>query len=213
MDLFKILGYLNKLSLLAFFVTLLVLGYQVYLLHRDTKKKKEKPVVPDFKENQAVLKINYTKIDPNLKGTVKREKNNNMIFLIVATVIVIISVFFSLFFKGSGNEEESRPSTVKLVISQGIKIYDGQWEILKDEDIANLKDGDKIMVAVESVPDPNVDKARIRINSGRWMVEDETSRYDKVKNLFYREYVVASNDAYIKAEAQLHSKVDGWLGE
>ena len=54
MGAFTILSYLNKISLLAFFITAGFLFYQVYLLKKESTPKAGKPVIPDFDENIKV---------------------------------------------------------------------------------------------------------------------------------------------------------------
>ena len=49
MDIFSLLSYINKVSLLAFFVTTLVVGYQIYVLKKE-KTKEQTPSIPDFKD-------------------------------------------------------------------------------------------------------------------------------------------------------------------
>ena len=41
----------NKISLVSFFITLILLGYQIYLFKKEIKKKKNKINLPDFKDN------------------------------------------------------------------------------------------------------------------------------------------------------------------
>ncbi len=55
--------------------------------------------------------------------------------------------------------------------------------------------------------------ARIKINQGEWDDQSITTNFNKEKNVFYRKYQLATNEAFLKIEAQLHSTVDGWLGD
>jgi len=41
----------NKISLVSFFVTLILLGYQIYLFKKEIKRKKNKINLLDFKDN------------------------------------------------------------------------------------------------------------------------------------------------------------------
>ena len=63
MNLFTILTYLNKLSLVAFFITAVVLIYQVVIIRRNHKKKNSTPIVPNFNENMIIPVKNFTSIN------------------------------------------------------------------------------------------------------------------------------------------------------
>ena len=102
---------------------------------------------------------------------------------------------------------------IKLVASKGIKIYDDQWIELKEKEVATLSAGTAIIIALDVPEIDNIDKARIRINQSKWSSEDESVKFDQSRRLYYRDYIIASGSSFIKAEAQLHSTVDGWLGE
>jgi hypothetical protein len=97
MDVFSLLSYINKVSLLAFVVTTLVVGYQVYLLKKE-KTKEQTPTIPDFKErNNSHEAANFTGLPASL--TVKEVKKVNyskLVFLIISllTVMVIVFVLF-----------------------------------------------------------------------------------------------------------------------
>jgi len=72
--------------------------------------------------------------------------------------------------------------------------------------------GKKVYVGIENINDPNIDMARIKINQGEWDKDSITTNFNQEKNIFFREYFLSTNEAFLKIEAQLHSKIDGWLG-
>jgi len=207
------LGYLNKFSLLAFFVTAVVLGYQVFLFRKEISFKKKDPVIPDFQENLSVPKLNFTQIDTE-KIVAPKKINLNFLLLIMVTFIVMVIVFMTLFSKkNTGTTTTQAPTTVNFIASKGIKLYDDKWKLLTELDVASLNGGEKIIIGIDKVSDVNIDGARIRINQNIWTKNDENVTYDGTKNIFYKEFVVATASSFLKIEAQLHSKVDGWLGE
>src|SRR3989338_8303978 len=94
MDVFGLLSYINKVSLLAFFITTLVVGYQVYILKKE-KTKEQTPAIPDFKDkvkqNDAV---NYTRLsDSLLKKDSVLTNYSKLIFLIISLLTVIVVIF------------------------------------------------------------------------------------------------------------------------
>ncbi len=216
MDIFGLLGYINKFSLLAFIATLGVLVYQVYQLKRDSKSVHETPVIPDFNENAAVPSINYSPLKTKVETNHTKSLNMNMLILIIITVGVILFIFFSIFIKNSVKEEvEVTPDEplIKLAASKGIKVYDQNWLELDEAKIAALRGGNEVIVGIDRTSDQNIDKARIRLNEEVWDESNEDLIYDKTTNIFYKKFTIATDSAFLKIEAQLHHVKDGWLGE
>ncbi len=95
MDVFNLLSYINKVSLLAFVITTVVVGYQVYILKKE-KTKEQKPFIPDFKSTEPSKTItNYTRLPGFLtKKDTGAVNYSKLIFLIIflLTAIVIIIV-------------------------------------------------------------------------------------------------------------------------
>ena len=214
MDGFSILGYINKFSLAAFVVTGLVLGYQIYQLKKDSGKKNDHPDIPDFSEGHSIPSLNYTKLETPDAPLVKKAPNMNLFFLIGVTVVVMLILFFALVLRNNSDSNSTpTPPLVKFVASKGIKIYDQKWLELNDQAISKLTEGEAILVAIEKTNDPNIDRARIRVNKSSWVDGDEKLAFDSTRNMYYKNYTLATEAAFLKVEAQLHSKVDGWLGE
>lgn len=215
MDAFGLLGYVNKFSLLAFILTLGVLVYQIYLLKKDSKTDTKTPVIPDFNENLSVPSLNYSPLNSKVETEKNKGLNLNLIILIVITVGVVLFLFFSIFMKANNNTDiqEKKAPLVKLTASKGIKIYDSNWVELDEAKISRLAGGDAIIGAIDKTSDTSIDKARIRMNKSAWVTADEDLEYDKARNVFYRNFVVATDAAFLKIEAQLHHSSDGWLGE
>lgn len=216
MDVFGLLGYINKFSLLAFIATLGVLVYQVYQLKKDSKSTHETPVIPDFNESATVPSINFSPLKTKVETEHTKSFNLNLIILIVITVGIILFLFFSIFMKGNNKEvveTKSEEPLIKLAASKGIKVYDPNWSELDEAKIAALRGGDEVIVGIDRTSDVNIDKARIRLNEADWNESNEDLTFDKTTNIFYKKFTIATNSAFLKIEAQLHHIKDGWLGE
>ncbi|KKQ23585.1 MAG: hypothetical protein US40_C0002G0128 [Candidatus Roizmanbacteria bacterium GW2011_GWC2_37_13] len=113
MGAFTILSYLNKISLLAFFITAGFLFYQVYLLKKESTPKAGKPVIPDFDENIKVDISNYSKLPPTLASApvpIKKERKT-LIIAVSALSVLTLALFFVISFR-------SKPSApVDLVVN------------------------------------------------------------------------------------------------
>lgn len=213
MNLFSILSYLNKLSLLAFIVTLVALGYQLYLLKKENKVKKSDPLIPKFREEITTEIPNYTKLNPALLTSNKNNKNK-WLYLAIFFSFFLVLVIFLLIIKKSEQKPTANPSQlVKYITSIGIKVYNNNWIELKDSEIKKLRPGNRIVIGIETIKDNNIDKARIRVNSNRWVDKDVTDKLNQAKNVFYREYIIASDDSALKIESELHSVTDNWLSQ
>ncbi len=124
MDVFTILSYINKISFLAFFITLLFLAYQFYMLKKESSlDKKDITNLPSFNENESPQILNYTKLNlPNIsqdqKKTVFIKKNNQVILFSILTIfflLFLIVIFFN--FNKKEQAPTSQKSTVSLLIS------------------------------------------------------------------------------------------------
>jgi len=116
MDIFSLLSYINKVSLLAFFVTTLVVGYQVYILKKE-KTKEQAPSIPDFKEmGKSNEVVNYTRLPGFLtkknKGSVNYSK---LVFLIISLLTIMVVIFVLILIKQNSsvrNEASVSPTIV-----------------------------------------------------------------------------------------------------
>lgn len=104
MNIFLLISYLNKISLLAFFITLAFLSYQIYLFKKDISLNKEKPNIPNFQENIDIEIINYTKLPDSFIRPIK--KDNNKLFLIISSVLISFTLLL-FFFISSRLEEKN----------------------------------------------------------------------------------------------------------
>jgi len=116
MDVFNLLSYINKVSLFAFFITTLVVGYQIYILKKE-KSKEKAPKIPDFKEkNNFNAAANFTSLPSSLtKKELKAINYSKSVFLIISLLTIIIVIFVvSLINKNSSTRNQAlvNPPTV-----------------------------------------------------------------------------------------------------
>ncbi len=218
MEPLSLLASLNKISLVAFLITLAFIAYQFYLFKKDVSAKKSKPNVPDFNEN-ARTPANYTKVIVGDVETASFKKPNRLPLIIG---IALMIVFGLIFFIGvinknipilSFNTQITPTPIINFVASKGIRIYNSNWTPLTDNQLATLSAGRTIYIGVETIGETDIDRARIRVNEKEWKTDNITLKLNDVKNVYYREYTIGTGTAALKIEAQLHSVADGWLGD
>lgn len=215
MDIVSFFGSFNKISLIAFLITLVFLVWEFKLLSRE-KKQRSQPKIPKFDESG-----NPEVAQGVTLATSKNEKivrPNNLIFIILIILVIVFGGIFVLGFTQYGKKSTKpqliQPQNVLFVSSKGIKIFDKSFNPLTDNEIAKIKAGDTIIIGVESITGvTDLDRARIRVNRNSWSATDAVSQYDSKNKVYFKEYQVASGEAKLKIEAQLHSVTDGWLGE
>jgi len=115
MNIFSLLSYLNKISLVAFFITAGFLVYQVYLLKKGAVPKSEKPTIPDFNENMKVDVANYTQLPVKMAAaTIPIKKDNKMVLIILSGLgVLTVALFFILSFRSKPEAPES-PVSIQL---------------------------------------------------------------------------------------------------
>jgi len=212
---------ISKISLISFFITLILLIYQIYLFKKEIKEKKNRLKLPDFKE------LDSTKIKQNSLVIEKNKKNNELLsysfffgksfFFLILFLVSFLVFIFGVIKNKTPQELPVNQSVVneekKIILTGKIKIYNEKWQELNDEELKSLKPGKKIIIGVEKVGFSDIDMARIKVNQGTWDEKTITQSFNPEKNVFYREYQVATSDSFLKIEAQLHSKKEGWLGD
>lgn len=94
MDVFNLLSYINKISLFAFFITTVVVAYQIYILKKE-KTKEQTPSIPNFKENNNFnAAANFTSLPSSLtKKKLEAVNYSKLVFLIISLLTIIIVVF------------------------------------------------------------------------------------------------------------------------
>ncbi len=216
-DLFKFLASINKIRILAFLITMGFLVYELRLM-RQEKKTKMKPNIPQFNVNDRAgeNKFQSVAVVDHTKAIDLTSQSQRWLFII----LFLMAVFFAAvtiigFIARTGETDKKPPVTVIYheVASGGVKLYMPSWAEIKKDQMNMIQPGSEIIIGVESIPDADVDRARIKVNGGPWSPEHVTVKYDKQRDVYYKTYQVASNTAQLTIEAQLHSVKDGWLGD
>jgi len=120
MSVFTILSYINKVSVIAFFITTIVVGYQLYILRKE-RGKDQTPSIPDFKENGNIGGVaNFTSLPNSLmKKDLKAVNYSKMIFPIISLMTLIVIIFvISLIGQNSTSNNHALVNPPPATISQ-----------------------------------------------------------------------------------------------
>ncbi len=210
---------INKIALIAFFAVFCFLIFEIKKTI-DDKKKKEKPVVPQFNNTvqvNAPVAANNTPL-PAQVPIKKNVKEGNPYLMIVIASVSLIGVTVLIYFSYTINQQKQKVAAtsvpiIKEVSSAGLMVYDSKWKEIGSDKKNQAKYGDKIIIGIQTIVEADIDRARIKINSKDWQISDITTLFNPSLKVYYKEYVVATGTAQLKIEAQLHSASDGWLGD
>lgn len=215
----NILDYLisiNKISIVAFVVTIGILIFEFRQLRKE-KAKSIKPEIPQFDQSASPLPIDTQVVALQTANKNAQKLQYHKVLLIVLIVMVVFFGITSIIGLFTGPKKVNTATNGEVVVqevkSAGIKVYDGTWSEIKDTTVSTVKPGDLLYIGVVTITGVDVDKARIRINEAQWLPEHTTEQFDQKHRVFYREYTIGSDEAKLSIEAQLHSKTDGWLSE
>jgi hypothetical protein len=117
MNVFTFLSYINKVSLIAFFITTAVVGYQIYVLKKE-KTKKKAPSIPDFQENNNVNMVtNFTSLPSSLtKKELKAVNYSKSLLIGISALTVIVIVFvISLIGRNSPSNDQALVSPTPAI--------------------------------------------------------------------------------------------------
>lgn len=217
MSIDALLFSVNKISFIAFLITGSLVIYQIYLIKKETLKK-IKPKIPEFKEGEKFKndrKMVVVQKNNDKKSPIKRERKISFVITLIIFLFFGLIILFDPFkFKKELPLDKVTPTPIiKLVASSGIMVYNKNWVELTDDQIKEIQPGSIIYIGIKTVVGADIDKARIRVNKQYWSKEDLAVKFNKEKNVFYREYLIATGEGSLKIEGQLHSKTEGWLGE
>lgn len=220
MDIFQFIQSINKIAIVVFFLTGFSLVYEIYLLIKENQLNKPNPKIPSLTASGT------PHFQKKLNLTLKREKkplfvrpNNSAIIIL----IVLLIIFGILFIIGTVTSKKNKPNPVITPTpllndndandSEGIKIYTPSWQILGKNQLRFAKTGDIIIIGIKNIPGSNITKARIRINKDEWENSDETTDYNPVFNVFYRQHQIKVDETLLKIKAELYSEKNGWFGK
>lgn len=227
MDIFVFIKSIDKIALILFFLTAIALIYECSLFIKKSKDKP--PKIPKFTTTETFYSESKEVEEP--KESLSRHKNKPqkkskepnitviillIIFMLVLGAVYLIRTF--IFNKKTDNkslENFSAPtaSEKKPVFSKGIKIYNNKWQEINNSIDSFLKLNETIIIGIETIPQVEITKARIRVNANVWQAENETKDFNKKFGVFYKEYLIATNESKLIIEAQLYSLKEGWPQE
>ena len=202
--------YINKVSLI-FFVG--IAAFFLWELINFLKEyRKRKIGLPGFSEKEYQKKTLLQSTSLKIKEKTIKKANLKLAFLGIGTFLIVIGFsFISLTSTQRSSAQEEKEPIIKRIFSEGIVIFDKDWNLI--EDVNKLKPGDKIFIGIYKPAIDEIDKARIRVNEYSWKSEHITDKFNEEKGVFYIEYKNPSEAAKLLIEAQLHSKTKGWLTE
>ena len=210
MDSFSVLTSVNKVALFFF---ILVLGFVIYefVMYLRENRKFVKPTVPQFNPN-GVASNTFTTIASPLKKTQMESphKKNRLLPLLISTMILIFLGGMVLFYVPSTSSTPTRLTDEKpTILDEGIGIYTPDWKEIPTAQLSDYKNK-LVFITLKNNGGTNVDKARIRVNAIDWATNQETLLFNKELNLYYIQYVIASNSARLAIQGQLHDAQNGW---
>lgn len=216
MDFLYFITSINKLSLLAFVITVGFVAYEFFLLRKE-KKSSGNVNIPKFDGGSVVTPNAGAATSPATNTSVSKHKNYIFIAVLILLLMIfgVLTVLGSMNFVGRKNVSSASYQTplITYSTSKGIKILDNKFQPVSDQALSKFHLGDKLIIGIETIKDIDIDMARIRVNKDSWSPEDATSRFDKTNNIFYINYMVATGTAYLKVSGELHSKTQGWLSD
>lgn len=214
---------INKIALFAFVV---VLGFLIFEIKKtiDDKKKEEKPTVPQFVDavqpGPVAAAPNSTPL-PTAPKPIKKSNHNNSVGTIIMIIIGVVSLIGLIVVmvltyntKAARTRISSTPvPIIREISSAGLKVYDANWVEIESKKKDKAKPGEMLYVAIQTIVEADIDRARIKINERDWQIGHITTLYNPKLKVYYKEYTVATGTAQLKIDAQLHSASDGWLGD
>lgn len=212
----------NKISLIAFLGVLGFLVYEISLLRKE-QLKKQKPSIPQFNTNAVVDKTVVQQQAAAVaavpkKPEVKQHVKTSPVLIAVLLVMIVLFLGFSAYTVINRSKEpvSATPTPtifIQEISSAGLKVFDESWNEVLESNIHTLKGGVKVYVGIQSIAEADIDRARIKINEKEWNIAHITNKFNGQKNVYYREYTIATGESQLKIDAQLHSETDGWLGD
>lgn len=218
----EFIASVNKISLVAFVGVFGFLVYELNLLLKE-RAKKQKPVIPQFNTNAVVDTKVVVQQAAAIAVAPKKQENNKKVAaspLLIVILIVMIVIFLgvSVYLLINGQKEKKatvQPTVVVQEISSpGLKVFNSSWQEVSEADaVQSLAPGTKVFIGIQTIDGADIDRGRIKVNEKEWNIAHITNAFNEEKKVYYREYTVATGESQLKIDAQLHSEVDGWLGD
>ncbi len=215
MDYINIVQSINKVAVIAFFAILLLIGVEIFMMFKGKKKSLIK--IPDFDPKFGkAAKVATTTV---ASGSMPASKSM-VRMLVISTLLLILFGLMAVFGHYTLSNREVKNAIpqpvplpqVELVESDGIIVFGQDWKKIQPQNIS-VTEGEMLYIGVATVKGTDIDKARIKINKPAWELTDETTQFNKQNSVYYVSYTIATSESSLKIDAQLHSKMDGWLEE
>lgn len=212
MDILIFIQSINKFAIISFLITLVLIFIEIYLFIKEGKEKKL-PQLPAFNQNlKTVFQQEKKENNKGIKKVSSKLRKPNLMILITLIFMLILISIIGIITRQNVDNSGQRQIIINRVSSQGINVYNRDWELLTESDLKNLKNGDLIYIGIKTISqDKDIDKARIKINKENWSEEDEVTNFNEKNGVFFKEYQITSEESKLVIEAELHSKREGWL--
>lgn len=224
----QLVSSFGQISFIAFVIVVAFLVFEVLQIKKQQAKKK-KPTVPQFTPTpgspppipsvptpilENATAINQNKIasessPPPIPG--QHGLPRFVIFGIFIGVLVVAAGFAVFTFISATSTPDKAAVVVQEVKSSGIKVYNKSWQELKAKDYEKLQPGDTIIIGIATVPNTDIDMARIRVNENLWTQDHITKQLNPSFNVYYKEFRIPEGYLELQIDAQLHSVKQGWL--
>lgn len=218
MNAFETLSSVNKISIIAFVITLGFLIFEFYLYQREGKRKEKIADIPNFNPDQKVA-LPTTGVINKENVTVRKSTLPMLItivFFIFFTLLSLVGLTVALRPPQTKSQAAIRPK-ITILSSNGIRIFNTEWRVLTSKELTVLQPGNIVYIGLSTIDNPElkneIHQARIRINETEWREDHVTKNFNSLYNVFYREYQIPLGTTGIAIQAQLHSQQSGWLGK
>lgn len=218
MDFLSIIASVNKMSIIAFVGALIFFIFEIRAF-QNARKKDKLPTIPSFESSATPLNLDVHNVLIITEKNKKRVQYHKIIVSILGIMLIFFGFTSLLSFMSQNNTqdtliEEKQGEVVETEVqSRGVRIFDSEWKEITENTSTAFNEGDMLHVGVETISNTQVSKARIKINETSWLPQHETEEFNKQNNVFYRDYVIASDEVTLNIEAQLFSAEEGWLTE
>ncbi len=148
MNLFNVLIYLNRISLIIFFGLIVFIGYQIYLIKKEGQKEGNNIIIPDFDEKNFQGVKNYTNLNESLnKNKLIKKENNQYIYFLAGLSFLVLILFFLINAKIKSLEENNLD---KLANKSTLLINKNQ--LTKEED--KVVPTKNVLLSTQIIPSP-----------------------------------------------------------
>jgi len=103
----------------------------------------------------------------------------------------------------------TQPPSQENAQCTGIKVYDTNWNLIPQNQLSQLKAGDRVRFTVIGSPADKIDKARFTINGQ--LGQEVTSKKPGTTAEFYTEYTIPAGATTFSIKGEVHHVTLGWF--